>query len=262
METGTGLCRACTCSSSPGGRKGTECRENVLCETCIPHHLGGVLAPYCTATPAVTSMWFETTGSDSPVLGQVPGPTAPQTHSWDAAVGGVQPFSKHRGLSVRCRSQPSPIPPTSPQPHLSCSRDAWQNSHTQPCVAQHTSRAAGGSSMSPSPRCSAASLVNWESEMKHCSSGREELCPGTPPPPGLPPAGSTDASGTWELRSETGAQLVTGCGGLPCSPPPPPLSLGLGPQLWEKGLSQPCFWTLPLMEKHRERSLQTRSVSP
>lgn len=27
--------------------------------------------------------------------------------------------------------------------------------------------------------------------MKHCSSGREELCPGTPPPPGLPPAGST-----------------------------------------------------------------------
>lgn len=31
------------------------------------------------------------------------------------------------------------------------------------------------SSMSPSPRCSAASLVNWESEMKHCSSGREEL---------------------------------------------------------------------------------------
>lgn len=195
------------------------------------------------------------------MLGQVPGPTAPQTHSWDAAVGGVQPFSKHRGLSVRCRSQPSPIPPTSPQPHLSCSRDAWQNSHTQPCVAQHTSRAAGGSSMSPSPRCSAASLVNWESEMKHCSSGREELCPGTPPPPGLPPAGSTDASGTWELRSETGAQLVTGCGGLPCSPPPP-LSLGLGPQLWEKGLSQPCFWTLPLMEKHRERSLQTRSVSP
>lgn len=97
--------------------------------------------------------------------------------------------------------------------------------------------------------------------MKHCSSGREELCPGTPPPPGLLPAGSTDASGTWELRSETGAQLVTGCGGLPCSPPPP-LSLGLGPQLWEKGLSQPCFWTLPLMEKHRERSLQTRSVSP
>lgn len=195
------------------------------------------------------------------MLGQVPGPTAPQTHSWDAAVGGVQPFSKHRGLSVRCCSQPSPIPPTSPQPHLSCSRDAWQNSHTQPCVAQHASRAAGGSSMSPSPRCSAASLVNWESEMKHCSSGREELCPGTPPPPGLPPAGSTDASGTWELRSETGAQLVTGCGGLPCSPPPP-LSLGLGPQLWEKGLSQPCFWTLPLMEKHRERSLQTRSVSP
>lgn len=176
------------------------------------------------------------------MLGQVPGPTAPQTHSWDAAVGGVQPFSKHRGLSVRCRSQPSPIPPTSPQPHLSCSRDAWQNSHTQPCVAQHASRAAGGSSMSPSPRCSAASLVNWESEMKHCSSGREELCPGTPPPPGLPPAGSTDASGTWELRSEMGAQLVTGCGGLPCSPPPPPRCLwGWVPNCGRRGSPSRVF---------------------
>ncbi|KAJ7316296.1 hypothetical protein JRQ81_002458 [Phrynocephalus forsythii] len=30
--------------------------------------------------------------------------------------------------------------------------------------------------MSPSPRCSAASLVSCESEMKHCSSGREERC--------------------------------------------------------------------------------------
>ncbi|CAI5766476.1 Hypothetical predicted protein [Podarcis lilfordi] len=33
-------------------------------------------------------------------------------------------------------------------------------------------------SMSPSPRCSAASLVSCESEMKHCSSGREERCNG------------------------------------------------------------------------------------
>lgn len=38
-----------------------------------------------------------------------------------------------------------------------------------------TARVTAGSFMSPSPRCSAASLVNWESEMKHCSSGREEL---------------------------------------------------------------------------------------
>lgn len=29
--------------------------------------------------------------------------------------------------------------------------------------------------LSPSLRCSAASLVSWESEMKHCSSGREKL---------------------------------------------------------------------------------------
>lgn len=28
---------------------------------------------------------------------------------------------------------------------------------------------------SSSPRCSAASLVNWESEMKHCSSGGRAL---------------------------------------------------------------------------------------
>lgn len=39
----------------------------------------------------------------------------------------------------------------------------------------HTARGTTDMSMSPSPRCSAASLVNWESEMKHCSSGREEL---------------------------------------------------------------------------------------
>ncbi|XP_048667739.1 uncharacterized protein LOC107142580 [Marmota marmota marmota] len=31
------------------------------------------------------------------------------------------------------------------------------------------------SALSPSLRCSAASLVSWESEMKHCSSGREKL---------------------------------------------------------------------------------------
>lgn len=66
---------------------------------------------------------------------------------------------------------------------------------TQPCCGtthRRTSAAARvtmGSSMSPSPRCSAASLVNWESEMKHCSSGREELrtlgTSGTPPPTGI-----------------------------------------------------------------------------
>lgn len=32
-----------------------------------------------------------------------------------------------------------------------------------------------GQHLSPSLRCSAASLVSWESEMKHCSSGREKL---------------------------------------------------------------------------------------
>ena len=52
---------------------------------------------------------------------------------------------------------------------------------TQPCCGMThghtpaTARVTVGFSMSPSPRCSAASLVNWESEMKHCSSGREEL---------------------------------------------------------------------------------------
>lgn len=45
----------------------------------------------------------------------------------------------------------------------------WQH-QTQPGSEGDTD-----TSLSPSPRCSAASLVNWESEMKHCSSGREEL---------------------------------------------------------------------------------------
>lgn len=35
--------------------------------------------------------------------------------------------------------------------------------------------------LSPSLRCSAASLVSWESEMKHCSSGREKLFCGRQP---------------------------------------------------------------------------------
>lgn len=42
--------------------------------------------------------------------------------------------------------------------------------------------------LSPSLRCSAASLVSWESEMKHCSSGRGKLfC--SPPPPMRPGRG-------------------------------------------------------------------------
>lgn len=38
--------------------------------------------------------------------------------------------------------------------------------------------------LSPSLRCSAASLVSWESEMKHCSSGREKLFSGRRPDSG------------------------------------------------------------------------------
>lgn len=44
MVAGIGLCRAFTCSSSSRGHKGTACRENALCETCISHHPRGVLA--------------------------------------------------------------------------------------------------------------------------------------------------------------------------------------------------------------------------
>lgn len=42
-------------------------------------------------------------------------------------------------------------------------------------VPPQVARAEQRSAVSPSLRCSAASLVSWESEMKHCSSGREKL---------------------------------------------------------------------------------------
>ena len=42
------------------------------------------------------------------------------------------------------------------------------HAHT-PSAQERTER------LSPSLRCSAASLVSWESEMKHCSSGREKM---------------------------------------------------------------------------------------
>ena len=47
------------------------------------------------------------------------------------------------------------------------SRLGWSGRHTPP--------APSSGALSPSLRCSAASLVSWESEMKHCSSGREKL---------------------------------------------------------------------------------------
>lgn len=50
-----------------------------------------------------------------------------------------------------------------------------------------------GLRLSPSLRCSAASLVSWESEMKHCSSGREKLFCGH-----LPEAVSAGVGGTKE----------------------------------------------------------------
>lgn len=42
-------------------------------------------------------------------------------------------------------------------------------------VPPQATRAEQRSALSPSLRCSAASLVSWESEMKHCSSGREKF---------------------------------------------------------------------------------------
>lgn len=94
--------------------------------------------------------------------------------------------------------------------------------------------------------------------MKHCSSGREELCPGTPTPLRLPPAGSIDANGMWELRSETGSTAHDWMWG---SAPPPSAASGAGPPTVGAGALPDVFWTLPLMEKHRERSLQTHNVS-
>lgn len=41
--------------------------------------------------------------------------------------------------------------------------------------SQEESRGLSAERLSPSLRCSAASLVSWESEMKHCSSGREKM---------------------------------------------------------------------------------------
>lgn len=88
---------------------------------------------------------------------------------------------------------------------------------TQPCRGMtrghmpSAERVTAGSSMSPSPRCSAASLVNWESEMKHCSSGREELrtlgTSGTPHPLGqvtqgelTPATGKSSPQGSRSLQ--------------------------------------------------------------
>lgn len=53
--------------------------------------------------------------------------------------------------------------------------------------------------LSPSLRCSAASLVSWESEMKHCSSGREKLFCGH-----LPEAVSAVVGGTRKGRNTSG----------------------------------------------------------
>lgn len=125
-----------------------------------------------------------------------------------------QPFSQHRGLSQPMLQPTWPCPTSSPSPQPLSVPAAMKSGcpaeqpDTQLCcgtTCSEAARAAVGSSMSPSPRCSAASLVNWESEMKHCSSGREELCPGTPGPL---PAARTDGS-RW-MSSRTGAQLVAG----------------------------------------------------
>lgn len=62
--------------------------------------------------------------------------------------------------------------------------------------------------LSPGPRCSAASLVSWESEMKHCSSGREKLFCGHQP-----------GSGEWWWRlgapGRTGAFPVSTLSAVP-----------------------------------------------
>lgn len=53
-------------------------------------------------------------------------------------------------------------------------RQTTEHAHS-PSPAQEESRGLSAERLSPSLRCSAASLVSWESEMKHCSSGREKM---------------------------------------------------------------------------------------
>lgn len=76
--------------------------------------------------------------------------------------------------------------------------------------------------LSPSLRCSAASLVSWESEMKHCSSGREKLFCGRQPGSGkwwwcswaLGNMGAFPLS-TW---SDASAEEIPGLKACPCRP--------------------------------------------
>lgn len=124
------------------------------------------------------------------------------------------------------RGSPTTYPPLSlqsrgqaelPSPSLSCQHagergtELWglgtplclQPGTAWPCPqARPRSEGSTDTSMSPSPRCSAASLVNWESEMKHCSSGREELAPW-----GRPATGTSDTrtAGPW-LQEECSSQ--------------------------------------------------------
>lgn len=80
-----------------------------------------------------------------------------------------------------------------------------------PRPADARSPASGGTgqqlrrALSPSLRCSAASLVSWESEMKHCSSGRGKLfC--SAPPCGLD---AVSGGGGWGTPGRTGAFPVS-----------------------------------------------------
>lgn len=59
--------------------------------------------------------------------------------------------------------------------------------------------------LSPSLRCSAASLVSWESEMKHCSSGREKMFCGR-----RPEAVSAGVGGTRKGTDTSDLQAVIG----------------------------------------------------
>lgn len=79
---------------------------------------------------------------------------------WEARLSAGGRHTTHRGQSQQCRGEWSRGPLTPP---------------FLPRVEPRQQLLAPSGALSPSLRCSAASLVSWESEMKHCSSGRGKL---------------------------------------------------------------------------------------
>ncbi|XP_075298211.1 uncharacterized protein LOC142364009 isoform X1 [Opisthocomus hoazin] len=186
MATGTGV-RRDSRSSFPGRGKGQRAGRDVLCDTHGPTPSWDVLAPL-TGNP---QPWVDSHHSHplaqfcASILGGEDGsggrPPHPQVCPYP-----VCPCRAGARLSYQAWVCPAIVLGLG-MGHMPlewgrplCLHPARQ-ADTQPChgtthgQTPATVRVTVGSSMSPSPRCSAASLVNWESEMKHCSSGREEL---------------------------------------------------------------------------------------